>query len=101
MALEVPEALLSDINNYLDYTWQDDARDRKTLVLIRSGMVYLNDKLGEPANYAEDGEPRTLLFDYVRYARDGATDVFEANYKSRILAMQNRRRVSALAKSAV
>ena len=27
--------------------------------------------------------------DYVRYMRDGALDIFEANYLSLILAMQN------------
>ena len=98
MALEVPAALLSDIKEYLDITWTDGPTDRKTLGFIRSGMAYLNDKLGEPADYEADGEPRTLLFDYCRYARDSALDVFEANYMSRILAMQHRRQVRAFAK---
>lgn len=99
-ALTVGEALLADVNNYLDYTWPDEARDKKTLMLIRSGMVYLNDKLGEAADYEADGYPRTLLFDFVRYARDGAMDLFEGNYKSMILAMQNNKRVSDYAQQA-
>lgn len=95
--LTVSEALLADVNNYLDYTWTDEARDKKTLGYIRSGMVYLNDKLGEKADYEADGYPRTLLFDFVRYARDGAMDLFEGNYKSMILAMQNNKRVESYA----
>lgn len=92
--LTVGDALLADVNNYLDNTWKDEARDRKILGFIRSGMVYINDKLGREANYEEDGEPRTLLFEFVRYARDGAMDLFETNYKSMILAMQNKKAVS-------
>ena len=33
--------------------------------------------------------------EYVRYARDSALEVFETNYQSLILTMQNERRVSA------
>ena len=98
---QVSDALLADVNNYLDYTWKDEARDRKTRGLIRSGMVYLDGKLGEAADYEADGDPRTLLFEFVRYARDGAMDLFETNYKSMILAMQNKKAVKAYAENAV
>lgn len=91
---EVAYALLTDVNNYLDHTWLDETRDRKILGFIRSGMAYLNDKLGAEADYKADGQPRTLLFEYVRYARDGALDLFEINYKSLILAMQNKKAVN-------
>lgn len=97
-ALTVSDALLADVNNYLDNTWKDAARDRKTLGFIRSGMIRINKWLGENADYETDGEPRTLLFEFVRYARDGAMDLFETNYKSMILAMQNNKAVSDYAK---
>ena len=58
-------------------------------------MAYIGGKLGAEADFLEDGFPRTLLFEYVRYARDAALDVFENNYASMILAMQHERRVSA------
>lgn len=98
---QVSDALLADVNAYLDNTWEDKARDRKTLGFIRSGMVYLDGKLGEEADYESDGDPRTLLFEFVRYARDGAMDLFENNYKSMILAMQNKKAVKAYAESSV
>lgn len=91
----LPEGLLSDVKNYLNITWDDDATDKKVSGLIASGMIYLNAKYGEDADYTADGMPRTLLMEYVRYARDSALDVFENNYQALLLGMQNGRRVSA------
>ena len=91
----LPEGLLSDVKNYLNITWDDDATDSKVSGLIASGMVYLNAKYGEEADYTADSMPRTLLMEYVRYARDSALDVFENNYQALLLGMQNGRRVSA------
>ena len=99
--LQISDALFADISADLDYTWHDAALDRKYKGHIRSGMIYINSKLGEPADYESDGFPRTLLFEYVRYARDGAMDIFENNYKSMILAMQNEKAVSDYEKNAV
>ena len=62
-------------------------------------MVYLDGKLGAQADYTQDGLPRTLLMEYVRYARDAALDVFENNYLSMLLAMQNERAVSSYVES--
>ena len=45
------------------------------------------------ADYTADGMPRTLLMEYVRYARDSALDVFESNYLSMLLGMQNEKAV--------
>lgn len=97
----ISDALFTDIKAELGITWQDDVTERKVGNYIRSGMTYLNGKLGEPADYEADGYPRTLLFEYVRYARDGALDVFENNYLSMILAMQNKRAVKLYAENSV
>lgn len=86
---DIPPALLTDVENYLNITWQDTATDNKISNLIASASAYLDSKLGSAADYTADGLPRTLLFEYVRYARDSALDVFETNYRSMILAMQN------------
>lgn len=89
------DALFSDVKAYLNITWEDDVTNTKTRNIITQGMFFLDDKLGEPGNYANEGYPRMLLFEYVRYARDEALDVFEINYRSMILAMQNKRKVNA------
>lgn len=85
----IPPALLTSVKNYLNITWSDAATDSKISDLIASASTYLDSKLGSAADYTADGLPRTLLFEYVRYARDSALDVFETNYRSMILAMQN------------
>lgn len=97
----LPDGLLDDVKNHLNITWTDEATDRKISGLIASGMIYINGKAGEEMDYRTDGPGRTLLMDYVRYARDGAMDVFENNYLHLLLAMQNERRVKAYAQDAV
>jgi len=91
--ITVDDALFSDIKAYCDITWEDEATNRKLRNFIRQGMFFINDKLGTVGDYLSDGYPRTLLFEYVRYARDSALDVFEVNYQSMILAMQNGKKV--------
>lgn len=89
----LPDGLLSDVKNWLDITWDDEATDAKMSGLIASGMAYLDGKLGEEGDYTVDGLPRTLLLEYCRYGRDSALDVFENNYRPLLLAMQHERRV--------
>lgn len=96
---ELPEGLLSDIKVYLQITWDDDVTDQRVTGIIEDGMAYLDDKLGEAGDYTSPGYPRTLLKEYCRYARDAALDVFENNYRSQILAMQNNRGVMNLVES--
>ncbi len=86
-------ALLDDVKNYLNITWEDAATDRKISGLISSGQFYLNNKAGAEMDYEKDGYPRILLMEYVRYARDEALDVFENNYLSMLLSMRHERRV--------
>lgn len=95
----LPTGLLADVENYLQITWQDQATDARISGLIASGMQYLNGKLGEEADYSTDGLPRTLLMEFVRYARDAALDVFENNYQALILAAQNDAQVSRYVES--
>lgn len=90
----LPQGLLEDVKNYLNITWDDAATDAKVSGLIAAGMVYLNAKYGEEADYTADGMPRTLLMEYVRYARDSALDVFENNFQALLLGMQNGRLVN-------
>ena len=92
-------SLLDDIKRYLDITWEDARTDQKLTELIDDGKAYLDDKRGAPGDYESPGYPRMLLKEYVRYARDAALDVFENNYQSMILAMQNQKGVQDYADS--
>lgn len=86
---KLPKGLLDAVLNYLNITWKDDATDEKIKGIIASGMFYLNKKAGVAMDYTADGTARTLLFEYCRYARDEALDVFENNYLSLILDMRH------------
>lgn len=97
----LPDGLLEDVKIHLDITWEDEATDRKLTGFIHSGMLYLNDKAGTAIDYCWPCEGRTLLMEYVRYARDGALDVFENNYRHLLLAMQNNRKVMDYAAESV
>lgn len=94
----VSPTLLQDVRVYLGITWSDPMEDRKLSEMILAGVVYLNGKLGASGDYEIPGEPRTLLFDYVRYMRDGAIDLFEGNYRHLLMQMQDERRLDAYGK---
>lgn len=89
------QSLLSDLRNSLGIDWEAESTDRQVLNFMDNGVAYLNEKLGGSGDYIHPGTSRTLLFEYVRYARDAALDVFENNYQSLILSMQNNRKVAA------
>lgn len=93
-------ALLAAVKIFLQVTWDDKATDDRLQGFILAGAAYLDKKRGAPADYTVPGYPRALLFEYVRYARDGATDVFENNYRPLILAMQHERMVQDYADAA-
>lgn len=90
----IPAELLADVKNYINITWTDEATDNKVCGLIASATMYLDGKSGVALDYEADGAARTLMMEYVRYARDEALDVFENNYRSMLLGMLNDRRVT-------
>ena len=96
---EASAALLAAVKNYLQISWTDTDTDTRIGELIAAGETYLISKMGAGrlGDFDVPGFPRTLLFEYVRYARDGALDVFENNYRSMILAMGHERMVDAYA----
>lgn len=96
----IPAALLADVKNYLNITWNDLATDERIRGLIASATADLDDYAGEELDYMSDGLPRTLMMDHVRYARDEALDVFENNYRTQLVRLRNRRRVTGYVESA-
>ena len=91
---QVSQQLLDDIKGYLDITWSDSATDKKVAEIAASGVRYLDGKAGENLDYTVPGDGRSLLFEYARYARDGALDVFENNYRHLLLDMQHARQLA-------
>ena len=92
-------ALLAAAKTYLQITWTDEETDARLTQLILTGKDYLNNKCSEEMDYSTPGVVQTLLFEFVRYGRDGALDVFENNYRSLILALQHERMVTVYVSS--
>ncbi len=84
----VTAELLGDARNYLDITWWDDETDRKLMGILERGMSYLDRAAGEEQDYTAEGHPRSLLFDYCRYARNNALELFEQNFRAELISLR-------------
>lgn len=97
MPIKVSPELLEALKLDQGVTWSDEATDSSIRNHAAGGMARINELLGETGDYESPGDARTLLFEYVRYARAGALDVWEGNYLHTILAAQNKRRLARYA----
>ncbi|MDY3251222.1 MAG: hypothetical protein SOX32_12855 [Candidatus Choladocola sp.] len=80
--------LLGDIRNYLDITYEDSDTDKKLEGIIKRGMNYLDNVAGDKQDYEKEELPRSLLFDYCRYTRNNAFEIFETNFKAELIALR-------------
>jgi len=78
--------MLEEIKAHLKITWNDE--DININGFIARGKIYLDDLMGSTLIYDEDGQPKSLLFDYCRYAYNNALEYFEENFSKEILRLQ-------------
>ena len=81
-------ALIDDVKNYLDITWNDTATDTKLVGIISRGRSYLDRAAGATLDYESEGQAKALLLDYCRYARSNALEDFQNNYLHELLSLQ-------------
>ena len=81
-------ALLDEVKNYLDITYQDNQTDLKILGIIDRGKKYLNRVAGKELNFDIEDKPKELLLDYCRYVRSNALEMFQKNYLHELLSLQ-------------
>lgn len=89
------EKLLPDIVAYLQLTEADLEKEREIRGFIQRGMARLNKIAGKDLDYVTEGQPRSLLFDYCRYANSRALEVFEKNFQSELLDLNLESQVEA------
>jgi hypothetical protein len=79
--MTLPEGLLATVKNYpgIDITWADTSIDAQLTGLIGLGMKFLDGKAGSVLDYSTDGMPKQLLFEYVKYARNGILNEYVNN----------------------
>ena len=79
-------SLLEEVKSYLKITWDDE--DGFITSLIDRGKAKLNELAGAELDFETEGQARSLLFDFVRYAYNNASEYFEENYQHEILRLQ-------------
>lgn len=85
--------MLQELKSYLKITWNDE--DTSLNRLIDQGKSYLNDLTGVTLEYETEGQPKSLLLDYCRYAYNNALEYFEENFQKEILRLQLKSAVMA------
>ncbi|QNU66921.1 hypothetical protein EHE19_019185 [Ruminiclostridium herbifermentans] len=91
----MPEGLLNDVKTYLHITWQDAETDKNITGIIKRGMARLQTIAGVPLDFSVEDLPRSLLFDYCRYANSHALEMFEKNFSSELLSLHINNQVES------
>lgn len=73
-------ALLDEVKNYLDITWDDVQTDLKVQGIIERGKNFLCKKAKAELDFETEGRPKELLLEYCRFARNGILNEFETAY---------------------
>ena len=74
------EQLLSDIKSFLNFTWEDTAKEQRIIGYINSSIAYLKEIADAEINFDEDYLAKDLLFNRVLYMDSQALDDFQKNY---------------------
>lgn len=77
--------ILTPLKAYLGIGF--DTADEKLNGFIARGKERLQQYAGAPLDFDTEGLPRSLLFDYCRYANSQALEVFEQNFIADITAL--------------
>ncbi|MCM1190740.1 MAG: hypothetical protein NC541_15805 [bacterium] len=88
--------MLEELKEYLNITYDDPVTDRVLQGALERGKAVLNDYAGAELDY-EEGLPRQLLFDYCRYVRSHAVEMFEVNFRHDLISLRERTEVQRIA----
>lgn len=92
----MPEGLLEAVKNYLHVTWTDSSTDINLTGMIDRGMARLTKIAGAVLDFDVEDLPRSLLFDYVRYANSHALEVFEKNFNAELTSLHIESQVAEI-----
>lgn len=76
--------MLARVKDFLNYTWEDEGRDRRLESYIRSSQSYLCSVAGVDIDFDADDLALDLLFNRVLYMDSQALDDFNKNYNDMI-----------------
>ena len=91
--MSIEPALLKDVRDYLDITWQQTADEESKLSrMIARGIKSLEDKIGV-CDFTQETQEKALLMNYVMYDRAGSLADFWESYKGEIISLSLRNKV--------
>lgn len=84
---------IKELKDYLKITW--DHEDLTLSKTIDRGKSNLEDLTGTKLEFDKEGQAKSLLLDYCRYAYNNSLEYFEDNFSKEILRMQLKEAVKA------
>lgn len=89
--------MLESLKAYLNIAFEDETTDKVLEGALKRGQAMLNEYAGAPQDYEEEGLARQLLFDYCRYVRSHAAEVFAVNFRQELIALRELAELKAAA----
>lgn len=74
--------LLTEVKEYLNYTWEDANRDNRLVGYIRSSIEYIKEVANAEVDIEKDYLAKDLFLNRVLYMNSQALDDFAKNYNS-------------------
>ena len=74
------DLLFQEVKSYLNFTWEDSAKESRVYGYLVSSMQYLEEVAGTRLNFETDYLAKDLLFNRVLYMDSSALDDFQKNY---------------------
>lgn len=72
--------LLEEVKSFLNFTWEDPAKENRIISYIISSIGYLKEVAGAEVDVEEDQLAHDLLLNRVLYMDSQALDDFNKNY---------------------
>lgn len=72
--------MLEEVKSFLNFTWEDPAKELRIASYIKSSAQYLSSIAGTDLDFEEDQLARDLLFNRVLYMDSHALNDFNENY---------------------
>lgn len=88
-------ALLQEVKSYLNYTWEDSARDTRLTGYINSSIAYLEEVADAKINLSTDYLAKDLFLNRVLYMNSQALDDFANNYSGMLNELKIKYRHNA------
>ena len=85
--------MIEKVKRYLRITWTSEDTDIDNM--IERGKRRIETLTGTAIDFDTDLVAQDLLFDYCRYSYNNATEYFEDNFRSEILALQIHEAIKA------